>query len=179
MNNETTMTTIEERTRYYAACRDELATQVNALEADLVVAREQHRADIIQALRAHKQAEDDLRACLASAPQLFEKPRTRVLHGIRVGYQKGKGGLEIIDEEVTIKLIRKHCPDKVDVLLRVTEKPIRKALQNLDAGLLKRLGVNILGTGDVIVLSATDGDLDKLIKALQGDDGFVQEECGA
>lgn len=171
----TPMTLIEERARYFAACRDDLATRINALEAEVVVVREQHRAGILEALRAHKQAEGELRQAIAAAPELFDKPRTRVLHGIRVGYQKGKGGLEIADEAATVKLIRKHCPDKLDALVKVTEKPIRKALQNLDAGLLKRLGVNILGTGDVIVLAATDGDLDKLIKALQGDDGFSAE----
>lgn len=173
--SNTTMTAIEERARYYAACRDDLATRINALEAEVVVVREQHRAGILDALRAHKQAEEGLREAIAAAPELFDKPRTRVLHGIRVGYQKGKGGLEIADEEATVKLIRKHCPDKLDALVKVTEKPIRKALQNLDAGLLKKLGIGILGTGDVIVLAATDGDLDKLIKALQGDDGFVAE----
>ena len=173
--SNTTMTAIEERARYYAACRDDLATRINALEAEVVVVREQHRAGILDALRAHKQAEEELRQAIAAAPELFDKPRTRVLHGIRVGYQKGKGGLEIADEEATVKLIRKHCPDKLDALVKVTEKLIRKALQNLDAGLLKKLGIGILGTGDVIVLAATDGDLDKLIKALQGDDGFVAE----
>ena len=170
------MTTIEERTRYYAACRDELGTRIKALEDEIVTLREQHRAGLLEAMRAHKAAEDDLRNALAAAPDLFDKPRTRVLHGIRVGFQKGKGGLEIADEEATVKLIRKHCADKVDALVKVTEKPIRKALQNLDAGLLKKLGVNILGTGDVIVLAATDGDLDKLIKALQGDDGLVAQD---
>lgn len=173
--SNTTMTAIEERARYYAACRDDLATRINALEAEVVVVREQHRAGILDALRAHKQAEEELREAITAAPELFDKPRTRVLHGIRVGYQKGKGGLEIADEEATVKLIRKHCPDKLDALVKVTEKPIRKALQNLDASLLKKLGIGILGTGDVIVLAATDGDLDKLIKALQGDDGFVAE----
>lgn len=170
------MTTIEERARYYAACRDELATRINALEAEVIVARERHRIGLLDALRAHKRAEEDLRHAIAAAPELFDKPRTRVLHGIRVGLQKGKGGLEIADEAATVKLIRKHCPDQFDALVKVIERPIRKALQNLDAGLLKKLGIGILGTGDVIVLAATDGDLDKLIKALQGDDGFVAQE---
>ncbi len=170
------MTTIEERARYYAACRDELATRINALEAEVIVARERHRIGLLDALRAHKRAEEDLRCAIAAAPELFDKPRTRVLHGIRMGYQKGKGGLEIADEETTVKLIRKHCPDKFDALVKVIERPIRKALQNLDAGLLKKLGIGILGTGDVIVLAATDGDLDKLIKALQGDDGLAAQE---
>lgn len=168
------MHTIEERTRYYAACRDELGVRIKTLEDEITVLREQHRAGLIEALRAHKQAETELRQAIAAAPGLFESPRTRVLHGIRVGYQKGRGGLEIADEEATLKLIRKHCPDMADALIKTTERPIRKALQALDAGLLKRLGVNILGAGDVIVLTATDGDLDKLINALQGDDGMEE-----
>lgn len=173
------MTDIEECARYYAACRDELALRIRALEDEVAVAREAHRAGILDALRGHKRAEDRLRQAIEAAPGLFEAPRTRVLHGIRVGYQKGRGGLEIVDEEATVKLIRKHCPDKFDALVKVSEKPIRKALQNLDAGLLKRLGVNVLGTGDVVVLAATDGDLDKLIRALQGDDGFAEPGVAA
>lgn len=173
------MTTIEERTRYFAACRDDLGVRIKALEDEITALREKHRAGLLEALRAHKAAEDDLRIALAAAPSLFDKPRTRVLHGIRVGFQKGKGGLEIADEEATVKLIRKHCPDKFDALVKVSEKPIKKALQNLEAGLLKKLGVNILDTGDVIVLASTDGDLDKLIKALAGDDGLAEQGCEA
>jgi hypothetical protein len=173
------MTEIEERTRYYAACRDDLAAAIHALDAEITVMREQHRAGILDALRAHKRAEDELRAAIEAAPSLFTEPRTRVLHGIRVGYQKGRGGLDIADEAATIKLIHKHLPQQVEALVKVTEKPIKKALQNLDVGTLKKLGVNVLNTGDVIVLAATDGDLDKLIQALQGDDGFAVQECVA
>lgn len=171
----TDMHEIEERTRYYAACRDELGVRIKALEDEITVLREQRRAGLLEALRAHKQAETELRQAIAAAPGLFKSPRTRVLHGIRVGYQKGKGGLEIADEEATLKLIRKHCPDMADALIKTTEKPIKKALQNLDAAMLKRLGVNTLGTGDVIVLAAADGDLDKLIAALKGDEQYNEE----
>lgn len=167
-----TMTTIEERTRYYAACRDDLAARIGALEEEIVEVRERHRTALLEALAAHDQAEEALRAALTAAPGLFVEPRTRVLHGVRVGYQKGKGGLDIADEETTCKLIRKHLPQQVEALVKVTERPIKKALQNLDVGTLKKLGVNVLNTGDVIVLNATDGDLDKLIKALKGDDGL-------
>lgn len=172
MNDTVTMTTIEERARYYAACRDDLGSRIHELEAEITAIRERYRQALLETLRSHKQAEDDLRATLEAAPHLFTKPRTRVLHGIKVGFQKGKGGLKIADESATIKLIRKHCAEQVDALIKTTEKPIKDALANLDDTTLKKLGVQVVGVCDVVVIKATDGDLEKLIKALQGDDGL-------
>ncbi len=174
---DTTMTNVEARARYYAACRDDLSAKIHDMEAEIVAIRERHRAGLMEALRAHKCAEDDLRSTIEAAPHLFTKPRTRVLHGIKVGFQKGKGGLQVADESATIKLIRKHCPEQVDALIRVTEKPIKDALANLDATTLKKLGVHIVDANDVVVIRATDGDLDKLIKALQGDDGLDGDDA--
>ena len=36
---------------------------------------------------------ESLRALIEESPELFEKPRSVVLHGIKLGYQKGKGGI--------------------------------------------------------------------------------------
>lgn len=176
MNESITMTTVEGKARYYAACRDDLAAKIHDLEAEITAARERYRTELLAAMRTHKQAEDDLRSTLEAAPHLFTKPRTRVLHGIKVGFQKGKGGLQIADESATLKLIKKHCADQIEALIKTTEKPIKDALANLDAATLKKLGVHVVDAGDAVVIKATDGDLDKLIKALQGDDGLEQLE---
>ena len=40
------------------------------------------------------QADANLKAAIEQAPGLFVKPRTIVLHGLKLGYQKGKGKID-------------------------------------------------------------------------------------
>ena len=99
-------------------------------------------------------------------PELFVRPKKIEAHGIVFGYEKGKGGLEIGDAERTLKLIRKHLPDQADVLIQTKEQPSKAALGHLPADDLKRLGVEIKGTSEVVVIRPADGAIDKLVKAL-------------
>lgn len=164
-----TLSTIEEQSAHVAKVRQELADAVAVLQAGIDTLKQQAGPNIRAALAAYNTAEDALRAMLSGAPSLFEKPRTRVFHGLKVGYQKGKGGLSIDDDLRCVALIKKHFPDQVDVLIRVTEKPVKDALEQLSASDLKKLGVHIVEADDQVVLRAIESDIDKLIKALTGD----------
>ena len=107
-----------------------------------------------------------LEAAVTANPELFVKPRKLAAHGIAFGYEKGKGGLEIADAEKTLQLIRRHFPELADVLIATKEAPAKDALANLTAAELKKLGVEVKGTGDVVVIRPADGAIDKLVKAL-------------
>ncbi len=168
--NAMSMKTIETLAEQYAKQRHALADLVNQIN-------EEQRAIILRQLRSLRlamaetaAAEDALRNAIEAEPQLFEKPRTRVLHGVKVGYQKGKGKVEIDDEAKTIRYIREKLPtDQAELMIRVTEKVERRAVMDLTASDLKRLGIRIVESGDQVVIKPVDSQVDRLIKALLAD----------
>lgn len=107
---------------------------------------------------------------IMSNSYLFIKPRTLILHGIKVGLQKAKGELSWDDDEQVVKLIKKHFPDQVDVLIQTKEVPLKSALAALPAKDLERLGISVENTGDEVVVKSTDNDIDKFVKSLLKED---------
>ena len=125
-------------------------------------------------------AESELRAAVDASRDLFEKPRSRVLHGLKVGLRKQPGKLTWPDAAHVVKLIRRHRPEDADALVRVTEAPVREALKQLPARELKRLGVEITEASDAVEVRATDSDVDKWVDAMLAGlrDELEQAEAG-
>ena len=149
-----------------ARARAELAELVQALEEGL----NHLKADAMPMIRGSidraATAWSALEAEITAHPELFVRPRTVSMHGIKFGFGKGKGGLEIDDADRTVALIRKHLPDQAEVLIAVKETPVKDAIAQLPAADLKRIGVNIKATGDQVVIRPADGETDKIVKAL-------------
>lgn len=163
MSSIDTITAAAKRLR---AQRDTLTDRVTFLNNAIETAKRVSMRGIKNSVASVAEAQADLLAEVAAAPQLFEKPRSIVLHGIKLGFQKGTGKLDWTDDEQVVKLARKHFPDQFDVLVKVTEKPIKAALANLTAAELKRLGVTVEDTGDVAFAKDATAEVDKLVKAL-------------
>jgi hypothetical protein len=89
---------------------------------------------------------------------------------------KAKGKITWADDDQVVKLIKKHLPDQADILIKTTEKPIRDTLQGLTAAELKRIGVTVDETGDVVVIKSTDSEIDKFVEALLKDEETEIEE---
>ena len=164
-----TMETIESQAKAFANARNELAERVNALREEQEAAKRRRLQGIRNSLERVTATHAELKVSLEASPQLFEKPKTRVLHGIRVGWMKQKGKLEIADAEVCIAALRRVLGEEAGAYIKVTEAPIRSALANLPAKDLKRCGVTLTDDVDAVVIKAADGDLDKLLDALIGD----------
>lgn len=159
--------TIEQRAARYAARRAELLDLLRRVEQRQRRVIDNHLGRIRDLLGKVAAAEDDLRRLIQAHPELFERPRTRILHGIKVGLQKGKGKVEIPDEAKTLRYIREKLPEEqAELMIRVTEKVERRALMDLTAADLKRLGVRLIESGDQVVIRPVDSDLDQLVKAL-------------
>jgi hypothetical protein len=157
---------IEQLTRIYADAHDRLASRVAELQDDIEATKRRRLAGIKNAVRSASEARDQLHAAIAAQPELFERPRSLVLSGIRVGYQKAPGKLVFDAPDKVVALIRKHFPDQADVLIRQKEEPVRKALGQLSVADLKRIGVSVEETGDQIIIKPTDDAVDKLVSAL-------------
>lgn len=176
MNVVNAMQSIEVLTREYADAYQTLAAAVETLEAAIRDLKKKKLPAIKRAAEKAAVAKETLKTAIESVPQLFEKPRTRLLHGVKVGMQKAKGELEIPNGEKTVELIRKHFADLADTLIRVEETPVKKALANLPAVDLKRIGVTVIETGDQVVIKIAGTDVERLVDALLDSDEEAAHE---
>jgi hypothetical protein len=169
--------TIEQLTKEHAADRTVLAERVQALHDEIDQAKRRKVPGIKSAVSKARDSRLRLASAIEHEPSAFEQPRTRVFHGIKVGLQKAKGKLSWLSAEKVIELVRKHFPERADVLIKTTEKPVKKALQGLPAGDLKKLGCTIEETGDQVVIQPINTEIDELVDALLGNgaDGEPQE----
>ncbi len=146
--------------------QDYLAGVVGKLNADLERAKQKHLKEIREAVSQVAAARIELKEYIEANPGLFDKPKTCVLHGIKVGLRKGKGIIEYDDENRVIGYIEKHFIDDFDMLIKVSKKPVKSALAELDAADLRKMGVRVIDTGDEVVIKDTDTDIEKMVAAM-------------
>lgn len=165
-----TLAEIEQLTKEYSDSYSKLSDKVKILEDELESVKRKH-------LRYIKQYADDaiekkslLSAALEDSPELFLKPKSIIMHGFKVGFQKGKGKITIPDEEKTILLIKKNLPDQADILIKQEEKLVKPALNNLTASDLKKVGLNLVEPTDEVLIKSVGSDIDKIVTALLKDD---------
>ena len=140
------------------------------MQDELSAVKRKHLGNIKKFVASAKDQQAQLRAALAASPELFTKPRTVVFHGIKVGYAKGKGKVVMDDEAKVIARIRAQLPaDQVELLVRIEESVHKPAVYDLTAADLKRLGIQIVGDGDGIVIKDTTSDVDELVELLLKD----------
>ena len=164
-----TMNDIELRAKKFAAARSELAERLNALREEQETAKRRRLQGIKNALERVRADFDDLKESVEGSKELFEQPKTRVLHGIKVGWMKQRGKLEIADTDACVSALRRVLGSDAEAYIKTTETPIRSALANLSAKELQRCGVAVSDDVDAVVIKAADGDLDKLLDALIND----------
>ena len=170
-----TMDAIERQTKRYAEARSQLVELVAGLEADMSALKHAQLPAIRRAVHKAAEHHDALRALIDEAPGLFVKPKTVVLHGIKVGWQKGRGGIVWDDADAVVAAIQKHLPEQAEALIRWTAKPLKEALNQLDVATLKKLGCRIVDTGDEVLIKPVDGAVDKLVAALMADATRTEE----
>lgn len=157
---------IDAKARVYAEARDRLAGSVAALNDAITALKREQLPLIKRHLRRAFDLESDLRNLVEASPHLFTKPRTVVLHGVKLGYQKGAGAISFDDPDHVCKLIQKKLPELADVLITSNPKPVKKALQQLTVAQLKSIGCQVEEAGDRVVVKAVDSAVDKLVTAL-------------
>lgn len=168
-----TMEEIERLARAFADAHGALRDVVTVTQDEIDRIR-RRRVGVIKRHAARcAEAHDALAEAVGRARHLFERPRTRLLHGVRVGIQKGKGEIRFADAAAVVKLIRRHMADRFDELVKVAETPAKAALARLPAAELKRLGVTVEETGDRVTIRVADDEIDRLVAALT--DGFIDE----
>lgn len=174
-----TLIQIDQITKEYATERTKLSERIRFLEDEINTLKRKRLPGIKNSIQTVMEKQEDLKAALEESRPLFEKPRTIVFHGVKVGFQKAKGKLSWNDDAQVIKLIKKHLPDQEEILIKKTEKPSKDALLNLSAENLKKIGVSISEAGDVVVIKSTDSEIDKFVEALLKEDDPETTEVAA
>jgi hypothetical protein len=159
--------TLEALAAAYAQAVDARRDRQAALRARLLAAS----LDLVPALRAASAAERDahdaLLAAVTATPDLFRRPRTRTVHGVKYGWQAGKASIAIPDEAKTLALIKQKLPPEQQVLLiRVKESVERRAVLDLTAQDLRRLAITQVPGQDAPLVSLPKDDIDKLVDTL-------------
>jgi NhaP-type Na+/H+ and K+/H+ antiporter len=178
--NEITMIDIEQRCNAARNARLVLKMRAEALQEEIADAQKRKLPGIRSAAEAVAQADKAVLDALQLAPGLFKRPKSAVFHGLQVGYKKGTGSIEMQDADQVVKLIRKHLADKFDQLVKVKETPIKSAIRELSGVELKKIGVTVQDTGEVVFLKDAVDEVDKLVKALlKGAEAEIEEEAEA
>lgn len=161
-----TMLEIETKAKAHAAARLALTNHVTLLNAEIEAVKQKRLKKLRECVALATETGDELLALVSESSELFKKPKSAVLHGIKLGFKKEKGKISFTDEDQVLKLIRKHLPDLADVLIVTTEKPSKEAMNNLEAGQLKKIGVTVTADSDVAFISDPASDVDKIVNAL-------------
>lgn len=161
-----TLADIERLAQAYAATHEEARAQVETLDTELRQLKRRRYPMLFSRAQKAAEAKAALKAAVEESSDLFIKPKTRIVAGVRVGFQKARGEITIDDEEKTLKLIRKHfTEEQADLLIKTTEKPQRKAIAQLSAADAKKIGVEITETGDELVVKVMAGEVEKIVDA--------------
>ena len=161
---------LERLTQQYAGTQAELAELLASLEAELRRVKQAHLPKIKKAAERAGARKQAIVQYVSDHTEQFQSPRTRTIHGVKIGLQKGRGKLVFANRDFTIRAIERRHPDKVDVLLKTIHKPVLAGLQQLEAKELQALGVEIVQTGDQIVVRHVDSEVEKLVDAYLEDE---------
>lgn len=169
MNARTTppeITAIDLLARQYADAQTDLDGRTNELKQKIDAAVRAAWPDLRKATTRAAERYDALLAAVSDAKPAFDKPKTRILHGIRVGYRKAQDTVQVLNADNTVALIKRAIPEQQGVLISTTEKPVMDGLMQLDDATLKLIGCKRVPGSDAPFAKLADTELDKVVAAL-------------
>lgn len=145
-----------------ALCQDEIKAAIQPIY-------DRHRSGMDAAAEEEAAAHRALMSLLEAAPQLFEKPRSISVNGVRAGYRKAEDTLDWDDDGALIKRIRALLPEQADILIRTEETIVLDAFAQLPATLHRKLGARRITGADNPFITIGSADVEKLAQALIAD----------
>lgn len=170
-NPEIRMREIEDLTTSYSQDYNEFAQVKRDIDNELARIKTKYgtRLNSLSQQLADKGAA--LTEAISNNPDLFDKPKTRVFAGIKVGFRKGTDTVEIHDEDTTVKLIEENFPkEKSETLIKVEKSVIKSALKTLEKDELKKVGCDQKKGEETVVIASIESAVDKFITALYKQD---------
>jgi hypothetical protein len=165
---------IETGAKHYATTRGALAERVARYQSEVEALQRRCLPAIKRLFAEASDAQAQVVKSVEAHPDLFIKPRTMQLHGIKLGFQKGKGGLTAVNEDDSIAKIEKLFGEDAPTYLNIKKALRVGSLLSLDGATLKKLGLALEETGDFVFVKAVDSEVDKLVTRLLKE-GAVEE----
>lgn len=169
-----TVKELEVVSKDYADARLVLSDRVRALEDELEATRRKYLPTIRHAANKAKALHETLKNAVDESRDLFKKPKTMTVHGIKFGLQQSKDDISWEDEEQVIKKIKKMMVDRVDVLINTKESLCKTALKQLPIADLKKIGVLSVEGSEQILIKDTNSDIDKFVQKLLDESSDVE-----
>lgn len=170
------MSEIEALASAYGADRESLAVMLLGMQAKLAEVRNLYIPQLRKLVGTAKASRLALHQAVDANRALFAQPRSRIFYDIRVGLKKGAGKVSFENAARVVKLIEKHLPDQAELLIATEKKPVKAALAQLAQADLKRIGCEISGTGDQVLVQPVNSQVEKLVEALMADEPEETEE---
>jgi len=151
---------------------DELAALANELGERITAAKRELMPKIRRALDKLNVSSAELLAEVMASRHLFQEPKTQVFHGVKLGWPKARGGLEIPDAARTIERAEKLLTaSQFKMVVKTTHELRKKPLGTLDVDTLKKLGVNIRNAGEYALVSISDGEVAEMVRGMLREEG--------
>lgn len=164
-----TLAEIEILTRKYADAHGALSACVGALNAEIENLKRARLPELKRLVGLAAQRKAVLSDAISYEPGLFEKPRTHVFHGVKVGLAKERGGIEFEDAASVVKRTKAMFGAEAAAYLHIEERPDKVALGKLTVAELKKLGCEVRADSDAVVIKPTDSAVEKIVAALLKD----------
>lgn len=168
----TTLADFHKRATTLSEHRDHLSTLFLALQGDLDAVKNAAMADIKRVARRVAKEHNELVDAIKSTPELFEKPRSYVVEGIKFGMQASPGTMQWEDDEKVCDRIFALAAagdipaDQVDLLVVVKKKPVADAVRQLPPAVQRRIGVRLEGDGDQPLIKSVDSAIEKAVTSV-------------
>lgn len=169
------MDQIEQQAERFAECREQLSQTCAQMHAEMNKVKAHYLSDMRRWAAAAHLERDHLYNAIEASPELFKKPKTKILHGIKCGYRKMPGQVKFDDEETVINRITKALPNQAAALIKTKRTLDKTALQKLSAAELKKLGVSIVDVDDTMIAKPVDDEFQKVIDALLAENDDTPE----
>jgi len=168
----TTLEDLQKRASQLSQLRDKLAALLATLQGEIDTVKNGHMAAIRRAARQITQQHNELSELISANPGLFAKPRSYVVDGLKFGLQKQKGKMTWADGDDLCRRIRKlaYAGDisagQVALCIKTEDKPVVAGLEQLDAKLLKKLGITVELDTDAPLIKSVDSEVEKAVNAM-------------
>jgi hypothetical protein len=163
------MAVIETSCGDLAQARDHLSFLVAKLQTEIEAVNKLHLPAIRRAVAKAIGCQEEVGTLLVDGKSMFEKRRTRIFHGIKVGWCKQKGALIIDDPDKTVQLAERlfsDNPDLLAILVNTTKTPNKKAIRDLPVSDAQKIGCQIKDSTDAMVISPVDDAVEAIVSAL-------------
>jgi hypothetical protein len=151
---------------------DALRQELVLLESEVSAAQAAHMLTIRSLTRSVIKRQAELAEGIKAHPELFDKPRTLIVAGIKFGLRKQPGKMCWADDAKLLKRVDELFA-KGDIstaqyegVVEVRFVLVAKGLEKLDASTLKRLGVTVEADSDAVEIKSVDSEVEKMVKAV-------------